>query len=135
MIRRHALAAGVLVIVLGLASCTMGPPAAPPQATQRSGTMSASLTLSPAPPVPMQDARLELALFDARQQPILSADVSLDLTMPDMEMPVNRPAVVESGGGVYRATTLFTMAGKWQIKVVVVHAGQRETFVFDVNTR
>jgi hypothetical protein len=136
MSRRHVLAAGVLVIVLGIASCTAGPPsAAPLHATQKSGTLSASLALKPDPPVPMQEARLQLALFNDRQQPILGADVSLDLTMPEMEMPVNRPAVIEDGGGGYQATTLFTMAGKWQITAVVVHAGQRETFVFDVNTR
>ncbi len=136
MISRHALAAGVLVIVLVLASCTLGPPpAAPLQATRGSGAITASLTVVPAPPAPMQDALLELRLFDSQEQPLSGANVSLDLTMPGMQMPVNRPQVVESSRGVYQAKTLFTMAGKWQIRVDVRYAGQNETLNFDLHTR
>ena len=94
-----------------------------------------SLTVDPDPPVPMQDALLELKLFDSKGQPISGASVSLDLTMPGMQMPMNRPKVVESSNGVYQAKTLFTMAGKWRIQVLVTNDGKSETFIFDLNTR
>lgn len=133
MINRQVFITTLLVITLGLASCSSN--TLPLQATQTAGALSVSLKVDPDPPVPMQDALLELRLFDSKGQPLSGANVSLDLTMPGMQMPMNRPEVVESGGGVYQAKTLFTMAGKWQIQVVVTDVGKSETFIFDLNTR
>lgn len=127
MIKRLVFFATLLVITLGLVSCSSN--TSPLQATQTAGALSVSLNVDPYPPVPMQDALLELRLFDSKGQPISGANVSLDLTMPGMQMPMNRPKVAESGGGVYQAKTLFTMAGKWQIQVVVSYAGKSETFI------
>ncbi|MHB1590117.1 MAG: FixH family protein [Sulfuricella sp.] len=134
MIRRLIFFATLLVITLGLASCSSK--TSPMQVAQTAGAFSVSLNVDPDPPVPMQDALLELKLLDSKKgQPISGASVSLDLTMPGMQMPVNRPEVVESGSGVYQAKTLFTMAGKWQIQAVVTYAGKSETFIFVLNTR
>ena len=133
MINRQVFTTTLLVITLGLASCNSN--TSPIQATQTAGALSVRLTVDPDPPVPMQDALLELKLFDSKGQPISGASVSLDLTMPGMQMPMNRPEVVESSIGVYQAKTLFTMAGKWRIQVLVTHDGKSETFIFDLNTR
>lgn len=133
MINRQAFITTLLVITLGLASCSSNTP--PMQATQTAGAFSVSLSVDPDPPEAMQDTLLELRLFDAKEQPISGASVSLDLTMPGMQMPMNRPEVVESRNGVYQAKTLLTMAGKWQIQVLVTYAGKSETFIFDLNTK
>ena len=133
MISRQVFITTLLVITLGLASCS--PDTSPMQVAQTVGAFSVSLNMDPDPPVPMQDALLELKLLDSKGQPISGAGVSLDLTMPGMQMPVNRPEVVESGGGVYQAKTLFTMAGKWQIQAVVTYVDKSETFIFVLNTR
>jgi hypothetical protein len=133
MIMRQVFFAPFLVIALGLVSCSSN--ISPMQATQTAGAFSVSLNVAPDPPVPMQDALLELKLVDFKGQPISGASVSLDLTMPGMQMPMNRPEVVESGGGVYQAKTLFTMAGKWQIQVTVTDVSKSETFTFNLATR
>jgi nitrogen fixation protein FixH len=89
----------------------------------------------PNPPVPMNQAILELTLRDSDDRPLSGAQISLDLTMPGMEMPLNRPEVKEKGNGVYEAQALFTMAGKWRIEAQVVQAGTSQTFTFDLNTK
>ena len=122
----------VLVIALGLASCS--PNTSPIQTAQTAGAFSVSLTVDPDPPVPMQDALLEVKVRDSKGQPIAGASVSMDLTMPGMRMPMNRPDVGESDGGVYRARTLFTMAGNWRVQVVVTYGGKSETAIFDLTT-
>ena len=78
---------------------------------------------------------LELTLRDAGDRPLTGAVVTLDLTMPAMAMPPNRPVVLEAGNGVYTAKAIFTMAGEWEIRAVVEHAGGRDAFVFPLRTR
>lgn len=102
---------------------------------QISGSLSASLQVSPFPPEPMEDAVLELELRDLDQRPVSGALVGFDLTMPAMEMPVNRPQATEEESGIYRATAIFTMAGEWQIRVEVSYQGQEEEFLFPLNTK
>lgn len=48
------------------------------------------------------------------------ARVEIDLTMPDMEMPLNRfaAAPVPQAPGHYRGTGAFTMKGRWQIEAI-----------------
>jgi hypothetical protein len=133
MINRLVFFAALLVITLGLASCSSN--TSPMQATQTAGAFSVSLNVDPHPPVPMKDTLVELKLFDSKGQPISGASVSFDLTMPGMKMPMNHPEVIESSKGVYQAKTLFSMAGKWQIQVIVTYDSESETFIFDLNTR
>ena len=46
-------------------------------------SLTATLVVTPYPPIPMQDATLELTLRDAGQ-PVTGATVRFDLTMPGM---------------------------------------------------
>jgi hypothetical protein len=133
MLNRLAFFATLLVITLGFASCSSKTSLM--QATQTAGDFSVSLKVDPYPPVTMQNALVELKLFDHEGQPVSGASVSFDLTMPGMQMPMNRPEVVESSSGVYQAKTIFTMAGKWQIQVLVTSTGKSETFIFDLSTK
>jgi hypothetical protein len=101
----------VSVTLLALTGCGGTP--VPTELTQTKGTLTATLTIRPYPPVPMQDARLELALQDAGQ-PVSGATVRLTLTMPGCPMAPSYPEAVEQADGLYAAETVLTMAGTWQ---------------------
>jgi hypothetical protein len=122
-----------VLIALLLGSC--GGAESPLTDTQTSGSLTARLEVVPYPPVPMKDSSLELTLRDSEQRAVSGALVVFDLTMPAMEMPVNRPQATEEEGGLYRANAVFTMAGEWQIRVDVSYQGQDEVFLFPLHTR
>ena len=106
-----------------------------PIPTQTVGSLTARLTIAPQPPVPMQEAVLELALHDRDGELISGADVHFDLTMPDCTgMAPNRPAAREVEPGLYRAETVFTMAGAWQIVADISMGEEIRQFTFSVNT-
>ena len=68
-------------------------------------------------------------------KPVTDADVTLDLSMPAMEMPDNRPTVIEIEDGLYRAEAIFTMRGVWRIQVDVNRTDSHATFTFDLMTK
>jgi hypothetical protein len=120
------------VALLALTACGGTP--APTQLTQTVGTLTATLALRPYPPVPMQDARLELALQDAGQ-PVAGATVHLTLTMPGCSMAPSYTEAVEQAEGVYTAETILTMAGAWQAGADVSLPGKNVRFTFSFATR
>jgi len=123
----------VLVLILGLAGCV---PASPKkQTTATSGALTMSLLMTPDPPTPMRETQAQLTLSDSRGQPVSATNVNMDLTMPGMAMPANRPQVVAAGDGVYRAKTIFSMAGTWKIEVTIAQAGATETFAFELEVK
>jgi nitrogen fixation protein FixH len=125
----------ILPILIPLLLNGCGPTASPAADTQTSGSLSATLQVSPFPPAPMEDTTLELTLRDSNQRPVTGALVVFDLTMPAMEMPVNRPQATEEESGVYRTNAIFTMAGEWLVRVEVTYQGQDEEFRFPLHTR
>jgi YtkA-like len=122
-----------IVLLAGLTAC--GGTATPPAFTRQAGPWSATLEVEPYPPEAMKAATLELAVTDEAGQPISGAAVAFDLTMPGMEMPVNRPQAAEQGDGIYQAAAMFTMAGPWRLAASVSSADHSETFTFDLRTR
>ena len=122
-----------LALVLGFAGCVPTPQKK--QEAKTSGALTMSLLIIPDPPAPMRETQVELKLSDSRGQPVTSTDISMDLTMPGMAMPANRPQVFAAGDGVYRAKTIFSMAGKWKIEVTAAKAGAAETFAFDFEVK
>lgn len=132
--RRAIFALLFLTCSLALGGC--GEKASRTCLTQESGSLTATLAVVPYPPVPMRDATLELALRDAQGQPLSGASVRFDLTMPEcISMPPNKPEATEADPGVYRAQTIFTMAGAWQIDAEVSRAGESEQFTFFLATK
>jgi hypothetical protein len=127
---------GLLFLALLLTvGCGAPDGTAPPAAVPNMTGSSAALWIDPNPPTPMHPVTLELTLRDAQGRSMSGASVQLDLTMPGMQMPLNQPQVAEIGNGVYRARALLTMAGEWQVRAAVTHAGEREEFTFSLRTR
>jgi nitrogen fixation protein FixH len=121
-----------VVLLLVLAACAGK---TPPEFMQAANGITATLVLTPYPPVPMETTTCVLTLTDAENQPVSAANVTFDLSMPAMAMPLNRPIATEAADGVYQAKAIFTMAGAWRIQVDVTHSGTRTTFTFDLKTK
>jgi hypothetical protein len=134
VVRRVIVILLCLAHLLALSSC--GKTASPVSLTQETDSLTATLAVFPYPPVPMRDATLELTLHDAGGQPVSGAKVRFDLTMPScVSMPPNRPEATEDEPSVYRAQTIFTMAGAWQIDAEVSLAGVSEQLTFYLATK
>ncbi len=125
----------VLLIVLSTALAACSRAAEATVLTQQAGAWSATLKVEPYPPVAMKAAVLELAVTDLAGQPVSGAAVTFDLSMPGMEMPVNRPEATEQENGSYRAAAMFTMSGAWRLVASVSSADRSEAFTFDLRTR
>jgi hypothetical protein len=132
----HSMKSAAILIVLLISSLAVGGCSLDlAQTAAANASTSALLRIEPVRPVPMQEAQLELSLRDPQGKPITGATVKADLMMPDIVMPSNRPAFTEMGNGVYAAKALFTMAGEWELRTQVDHAGGSESFIFTLRTR
>jgi nitrogen fixation protein FixH len=78
-----------------------------------------------------QQQSFVITLADQRGQPV-TADVYLDLVMPAHPMGTNQPLATPAGGGVYHATSAFTMDGQWTVTVVATAQGTKNQAVFNV---
>ena len=101
-------------------------------AMQKVGNLSVSLALSPYPPAVFQQSNFDVTLKDEKGQPISDATVAIDLTMPDMPMPSNKPVAQYTDNGLYQATGRFTMRGLWRIVVIIERNGEKNSAFFDV---
>jgi hypothetical protein len=99
---------------------------------QKSGDMIVTLTLNPYPSTMRQPTDFIVKLTDANGQAINDASITLDLTMPEMWMPPNQPALEFVSDGEYRTTGQFTMRGWWRIEVIVKRGGKTQSAFFDV---
>ncbi len=99
-----------------LAACGAAP--APLREEQLVDGIMIGLEASVSPPLNTSQELL-VTLADEAGRPIDGADVYLDLTMPAMPMGTNRPEAAPEGEGRYRARAAYTMAGDWEIAVIV----------------
>ena len=131
--RRLMSAVGLLITILILCSCG-GTVSSTPLVQTKDG-LSTTLEIMPDPPSAMQDATLLLTLRDADGNLVPGASVMFDLTMPAMQMPENQPTATEEEDGIYRADTVFTMSGEWQIDADVTVEGTQKVFTFQINIK
>ena len=101
-------------------------------AMQKVGNLSVSLAISPYPPAGFQQSNFDVTLKDEKGQPISDATVAIDLTMPEMPMPSNKPVAQYTDNGLYQATGRFTMRGLWRIVVIIERNGEKNSAYFDV---
>ena len=112
-------------------SATTQPNARPANtATQKAGNLSVTLALNPYPPVSFQQTTFDITLTDEKGNAVSDAKVSLDLTMPSMWMPSNKPQAQSLGLGKYQATGRFTMRGDWQIAVIIERGSDKQNAYF-----
>ena len=101
-------------------------------ATQKAGNLNVTLALTPFPPVSFQQTTFDITITDEKGNAVSDAQVSLDLTMPSMWMPSNKPQAQSLGTGKYQATGRFTMRGGWQIAVIVERGSEKQTAFFQL---
>ena len=76
------------------------------------------------------ESLLEVAVKDAKGQPVADAEVSVQFfmpAMPTMNMPAmrNETKLPHVGGGFYRGPGQVMMAGRWDVTVSVTKGGQQ----------
>lgn len=98
--------------------------------SQSKGGLTAVLDISPQPLYAMKPVSLLLTLSDESGRPVTGAEITYDLTMPEMPMPLNRPAATEKAKGQYLSRAIFTMAGKWHINITANINGRKSVFIF-----
>ncbi len=76
--------------------------------------------LPPSGRVIHEPTRFEVEIVGSDGRPVEGAAVEFDLTMPAMEMPLNRFAApaVPGAPGRYRGEGTFTMKGEWRIEAI-----------------
>ena len=112
----------------GTSNMPMPAPAAQaPAAAPATGNVEVTLTTQPDPPK-MGETTFEAMVMQGGQ-PVMDADVSVELfmaAMPSMNMPEmkNSVALKHEGNGRYRGTGSVMMAGSWDATVSVRRGGQ-----------
>jgi hypothetical protein len=106
--------------------------ASPNALTQKAGNLAVTLSFTPYPAVTFQETTFQITIMDDKGTPVSDANVSLDLSMPSMRMPANKPSAKSLGDGKYQAAGRFTMRGGWQIAVIVDRGGERQTAYFQL---
>lgn len=80
---------------------------------------------------PLQDYEFFVTLTDASGKPLDGATVFLEQDMPGMPMGSNQPLGETLGNGQYRIRGVFTMDGKWVVKVHAMVGGSEHIASFD----
>ncbi len=99
--------------------------------TAKAGNLNVTLVMTP-PPAAFSTTTFDITITDERGAAVSDAKVSLDLTMPSMWMPSNKPQAQSLGNGKYQAVGRFTMRGGWRIDVVIERGGQKQNAYFDI---
>jgi hypothetical protein len=95
-----------------------------------------ALLVTPYPPEPRSRSEFLITVTDKAGDPVSGAQVQLDMTMPAMPMPPNRPEAVEKAPGQYATPVTFTMAGEWQALITVkTPQGEDISVSFDMETQ
>jgi hypothetical protein len=100
-------------------------------AAQKSGDMIVKLSLNPYPPTVGQ-GEFDISLTDVNGQAIDDASISLDMTMPSMRMPPNRPVMEFVSNGQYHVAAYYTMRGWWRIEVIITRGSEKKSVFFDL---
>ena len=93
----------------------------------------ATITFADAPLKAMTETAFSIKITGDTGIVISDAKLSIDLDMPDMPMPPNRP-VVTWKEGAYRGNVIFTMAGAWEVTVTIQRPGyDQEHVIFKID--
>jgi Cu(I)/Ag(I) efflux system membrane fusion protein/cobalt-zinc-cadmium efflux system membrane fusion protein len=107
------------------------PPGVPPAAAAADAQPGLTIALRSDPDPPRTgDALLEVSVRDPAGAPVTDAEVLVMFfmaAMPAMNMPAmkNGASLQHVGGGIYRGTGQWLMAGRWDVTITVTRRGQR----------
>lgn len=126
-------AAFVLLVCVLTAIGETGMAAQPP--TRKAGDLEVTVGFRPDPPKPGK-SEVTLLVTGKDKKPVTGAKVRLFFGMPSMGMEKMGMATArETKPGSYQASTTFSMAGEWEMKVMVTPKGGRKqtvSFTFKV---
>ncbi len=123
-------------IHLGLGALLVPPAATPPKMEAAAGPYVVTLYADSGQLVTGDDNIVSLEVHDSSGHPLTDAAVQVRADMMTMAMPVPDVTAATQGGGRYRVHLLFSMAGSWQLTIVIVAPGQAAVRVaFDVGVR
>lgn len=112
-----AVIAGSILLLGGGCTIRHAPPTVLPSAST-GRPWRIGLKTVPARPQQLDPTQFLVRIKDSSGRPLTGAAVSVQLTMPSMDMGRNAAAAKEvSPPGTYAATGRFTMPGDWQITV------------------
>jgi len=98
----------------------------------KAGNLNVTLSMNPQPAA-FSSTTFDITITDDKGAAVSDANVSLDLSMPSMWMPSNKPEAKSLGNGKYQAAGRFTMRGGWRINVIVDRGGQKQSVYFDIS--
>jgi hypothetical protein len=64
--------------------------------------------------------------------PVDKANISMDLTMPDMSMPKNEIKFTQVRKGIYESEGMFTMSGDWTLVTSINFNNKKEIRNFNI---
>ena len=97
------------------------------------GSGKATITFSGSPLKTMTETPFSLTLVDSDGQAISDAEIAIDMDMPAMPMPPNKPQGIWKDNA-YQGVAIFTMAGAWHVNVTIKRPGQeQEKIVFEID--
>jgi hypothetical protein len=99
--------------------------------TGKAGNLNVVLVMTPQPAA-FSTTTFDITLTDEKGTAVSDASVSLDLAMPSMYMPPNKPQAQPLGNGKYQASGRFTMRGGWRINIIIERGGQKQNVYFDI---
>ena len=104
-----------------------GQQAAPPAPSPASAPAhwQIQMTTIPAAPQALDPAQFRVHILDSSGRPVSGATVTVNLTMPAMDMGRNQSAAAAGAAGIYTAAGRFTMPGDWQVTVQADKKAQR----------
>lgn len=120
-----ARAVGWGLALLALGGCGPKPGAVQAPAAGAGGRLT--LETDPARPRSLDPTRFTVRAVDAAGRPETGARVTVDLTMPSMDMGKNTVAVTETAPGIYAGTGRLTMAGEWRATVTARQGAVADT--------
>jgi len=104
-------------------------------AASEAGSRQATLEIQSDELVTMTALPFRLVINHPDGKPLTGAKVRCDLTMPSMQMPENRPQVVERDGAYVGEMILTCTMGDWRLACAAEDAkGVQQTVIFDIGT-
>lgn len=97
--------------------------------TKDASAMTVTAAATANPPV-VGDNTLDVTVTDASGKPITGLKLAATVAMVSMDMGTAHPAVTEIGGGKYRTTVSFSMAGPWRVTVAGDGGKVKQSFDF-----